>query len=328
MFSMYLGGRSLFCILIYSCNILQTSAATFDAESFFSYVDVSCRNSPGGTIKHDVNFAGKEMTMLLMSTIGQGFKFDANDSEGGRVGRAFDAWWGRHSSARSRDDPINTQGIKEHYKAIRNMPAKRYGIYCDSSAFEIVNTWPADTPKHLNVKPGSPTNEPKVYIKDPLRRAPNEDWIAPAPDKPDGTPLKAGEDMCGAGVAAHSGKSSLWLCPIVFSRPIGKLLTTFRAGVEVTSNLNKYNTMGSIMLHEFSHLVSGTTTDEAYGAQDTLELVKNGKIKEARNNADSYSMYALAIYLEGNEWSNDGYAEPLKAAVRPTISRIKRVVAR
>lgn len=305
----------------------QINAAKFDAESFFIYIDQSCKDLAA------VNNAGEEMNFLVRSTLSEGFNFDSNDVEGGRAGRAFNAWWGKLDSAPSVTDPTNTQEIKDRFGRLGdNMPAKQYGIYCDGSAFEFITNWPADTPTGDGWgTPGDPIDGGGAwYIKDPTRRVPGGDYLAGAASG-NAHPAALGDDICAPkdqggkpkGIAGASlpGANYIIVCPSAFTVDIGDQLATFGKTAEPDGDdLDWFASSGATMLHEFTHAVL-ETEDEEYDSENCINLATKEGPEVARTNADSYMSFALASYLNQNEWINGGASSPLQAAVNTRNNR-------
>ncbi|KAE8445910.1 hypothetical protein EG329_012689 [Mollisiaceae sp. DMI_Dod_QoI] len=327
------GGGAISLYLLGLLSILpRISAAKFDADTFFTYIDKSCKDSPQSTVKAAINTAGEEMNFLVRSTLSEGFNFDSNDLAGGRAGRAFKAFWGQLDGTPSITDPANTEDIKDNFEKLGdNMPAKHYGIYCDGSAFEFITSWPADTPTGDGWgTPGEPIDGGAWYIKDPMRRVPDGDYLgSPAPNP---RPVQPGDDICtpnddngipkGIAGASLPDANYIVMCPTAFSVAIGEQLATFgKTPLPDGEDLDWFASPGASMLHEFTHAVL-STEDKAYSSEGCIDLVTEKGPEDARINADSYMFFALASYLNQNEWINDGAASPLQAAVKPAgVSR-------
>lgn len=327
--AMYLSLFSMFFMLP------RITAAKFDADTFFAYIDKSCKHLPQGTVNAAINTAGEEMNFLVRSALSEGFNFDPNDVEGGRAGRAFKAFWGKLDSASSVTDPDNTEQIKVDFEQLGdNMLPKKYGIYCDGSAFELITTWPTDTPKGVGWKgagwgiPGDPIAGGAWYIKDPTRRVPNGDYLGGSNPLNPQYPDQPGDDICTPkdqnGIPIKTFGATLpdanyvIMCPSAFSGPIGDQLATFGKTPEPDDDdLDWFASAGATMLHEFTHAVL-STEDAAYDSEICIDLVKDKGAEKARKNADSYMYFALASFLNQNEWFNDGASSPLQAAVKPT----------
>jgi hypothetical protein len=321
------GGAISFYLFALVSILPRISTAAFDADAFFIYIDQSCKDSPRGAAKAAVNTAGEEMNFLVKSALSEGFSFDPNDKEGGRAGRAFKAFWGKLDSAPLISDPANTQEIKDGFGRLGdNMPAKTYGIYCDGSAFEFITTWPADTPKGEGWGiPGDTIDSGAWYIKDATRRVPGGAYLAaPAPNP---YQVQLGDNICtpkdkngiykGIAGASLPEENYIVMCPSAFSVEIGDQLATFEnTKLPDDEDLDWFASAGATMLHEFTHAVL-STDDEEYGSESCIELVIKKGVGAARLNADSYMYFALASYLNHNEWFNAGAASPLQAPVQP-----------
>ncbi|KAH6663855.1 hypothetical protein B0J14DRAFT_608683 [Halenospora varia] len=148
---------------IFSGLILtQVTEAAIDPENLSLYIDESCRDPPlppalVGPVKKVITVAVDEMEFLIDAALQNGFNWNPNDVEGGRAGRTFNAFFGQLPGTPSVTDDSNTKDIKDNYQdLVKAMQSpKKYGIYCDSTAFDWVTTWPADTPAHFG-----PANQP------------------------------------------------------------------------------------------------------------------------------------------------------------------------
>lgn len=298
-----------YSLLLFTLALIQFSPTTaqFSTEIFFNYIDLSCKDSPTGPINANITLATSEMKTLIQSTLSDGFTLT-----GGRINRAFRAFWGEISvKGLVRLAP---EGIQENYQRLNSVPLKTFSLYCDSSAFELIKAWPADTPKGPGWgTPGQFVKNGFWYIKDPRRRIPGGSFIIATWPGEDGSYPELGADICASESDAISQKSGrfMLLCPDAVTYHPGSLADLRDKKVKTKTSLDKYLSAGGVMLHELSHLVLGTE-DYVYGAGKAIGLVRKGSVRQARKNADSYVFYALAVWVRGVEWYKKGKASPIE----------------
>ncbi|KAI9753846.1 MAG: hypothetical protein M4579_004974 [Chaenotheca gracillima] len=143
-------------------------------------------------------------------------------------------------------------------------------------------------------------------------------YVDPTKFKPPGTK----EGLCSQnpreGAFVMRTNKVLTICPNTFGtipaadgKPERKLYQTVPPST--TSNvdtsgggfLDGYFSVSSLLVHEMSHQLSATTDDVGYGFENCQKGRTNGK-----TNADSYALFALAMWLGNYDWSTGAARTP------------------
>lgn len=144
---------------------------------------------------------------------------------------------------------------------------------------------------------------------------------------------KSNDNKVISGISAP-GAFHIVLCPGSFT-PGGEVKYTSLKDVKDKiqpegTSLDDMSSTGATMLHEFSHAVLKTNAvqPESYG-QVNIRLLAILNAHGARKNADTFSAYASACYLEQNAWvtgsARDKSAYDITSSVeQPPSQRIRR----
>ncbi|MCJ1476530.1 Mucin-21 [Lambiella insularis] len=222
-----------------------------------------------------------------------------------------------------------TDKFKQLKDAINKSPIA-YGLYCDGSAFTWVEEWQEDDPKAdpphkkgdpLTNKPKSLGGNGKFYA---TRKPPNTPALYIDAEKRENlcqTPTSLGDGVLQGLSPPSSG--IVVLCPGAFGtegfynkngngRALGDAVNQVApAGISI----DEYASTGNILLHELTHAVLGTK-DVVMGNGKSAYIpfyiillarqFKNGKARAGNGpiqNANTYSDFALAVYLSKNSWA-------------------------
>ncbi|KAI4182730.1 MAG: hypothetical protein L6R41_005806 [Letrouitia leprolyta] len=174
-----------------------------------------------------------------------------------------------------------------------------YSLYCDSSAFKFVTTYQEDEANGKKKGDKIPANEaydgglwyatrrksgdPPLYIKSQKR---DDYCFHPTLNKP------------AAGVSTKGGKHII-LCPPAFENTVN-LANAKGTTYPDKKPLKDFEGLSLTLFHEATHCAFSTNDDE-YGPFPCLGLAARNGFK-AQNNADSFSYFALATYLDKNTW--------------------------
>ncbi|TVY88012.1 hypothetical protein LAWI1_G008980, partial [Lachnellula willkommii] len=264
---------------------MPTLAAEFNAKDFFLYFDKSCDK-----LEDIVNEAGDDMNALVQAALDSLNWTPLSE-------KTFAAYWGKITPNLGQNSGI----VKMDYQKLgKQMATKKYSLYCDASAFSFVTTQQEGENKDKPWDDG----KGRWYIA-ANRRAAN----IPVPyilgdERPDFCTTTNNKIIAAASVP---GQPYIILCPDAFTTG-SKVKYTSLLDVKDTvqpdgTNLDEMESTGAIMLHEFTHAVLGTNRQqkEIYGQLwGRLNALRNPS--KVRKNADTFSMYGKACYLEQNAW--------------------------
>jgi len=269
--------------------VLPSLAAEFNAKEFFLYFDKSCDK-----VEDVINDAGDDMNNLVAAALNS-FNWTPLSVA------TFGAYWGKIYD----DIDMNSRLVQLNYgKLGKAMAKKKYSLYCDGSAHSWVTT------KQEGDDKGKPFNDGKGrwYIP-PDRRAANLDALYFVGEKRSDYCA----DMDNKVIAATSVpyQPYIVLCPAAFSTG-NEVKYTSLSGLKDTvqpdgTSLDAMESTGSILLHEFTHSILGTNSlpsqKEVYRQLDGRFYAKMSPAS-VRKNADTFSMYAKACFLEQNAWAS------------------------
>jgi hypothetical protein len=292
--------------IIFSVFVLPAIGATFDAQSFFLYIDRSCSDLDL------INNIGDEMNALAKA--GQDAFNWTPLSE-----RTFAAYFGKIGPDISLDD--NSALAKRQFNKLgTSMKPGIYSLYCDGSAMAWVTTEQEGDNQGQPFKDGK---GPRWYVA-PDRHAPSPVAFYIEGQKRDDycTPPDPSKKIGGA---STPGKPYVILCPTAFALKPQTLLGLKDTQQKPGMPLDNMTSTGAVMLHEFTHAVLGTNREspEIYGAFNCMKAAVNAP-GTIRANADTFMLFAMAMYLEQNAWVLSFAEDKTKYDSPPTRRRMVR----